>query len=111
MIFEGRVIAPGYLNYAVPYAARQALVLLEIARLEEASGRTSKAVRVLEELSSMRAQSYPATAIVWLFGRAYLADLYRQAGRAEEADSIEAELKKLLAYADPDHPLKVKLSR
>lgn len=111
MIFEGRVIAPGYLNYAVPYAARQALVLLEIARLEEASGRTSKAVRVLEELSSMRAQSYPATAIVWLFGRAYLADLYRQAGRAEEANSIEAELKKLLAYADPDHPLKVKLSR
>ena len=33
------------------------------------------------------------------------AELYRKIGRDEEAREIEAELLKLLAYADPDHPI------
>ena len=32
-------------------------------------------------------------------------ELYRKIGRDEEAREIEAELLKLLAYADPDHPI------
>ena len=38
-----------------------------------------------------------------------LAQLYRKVGREEEAQKIEAELLKLLAYADPDHPMLVEL--
>lgn len=40
-----------------------------------------------------------------------LAQLYRKVGREEEAQKIEAELLKLLAYADPDHPMLVALQR
>ncbi len=38
-----------------------------------------------------------------------LAQLYRKVGRHPEADEIEAELLRLLAYADPDHPMLVEL--
>jgi hypothetical protein len=58
----------------------------------------------------MRSQSYPATGVVWLFGQAHLSDLYRQAGKTKEAESIENELRDLLKFAGDDHPLKVKLS-
>jgi tetratricopeptide (TPR) repeat protein len=111
LIFEGRVVAPGYLNFAVPYVLRQSLVLLELARLHEANGQPALAIEALEELSSSRDQSYPLACIVWLFGRAYLADLYRRTGRAEEAETVENELRALLEYADDDHPLRAKLSR
>ena len=43
--------------------------------------------------------------------RMELAQLYRKVGREEEAQKIEAELLKLLAYADPDHPMLVALQR
>ncbi len=33
------------------------------------------------------------------------AELYRKVGREEEAQEIEGELLRLLAYADPDHPI------
>ena len=95
----------------VPYILDQALIMLESARLYEATGERSRAIKVLEELSSMRTQSYPATGVVWLFGQAHLADLYRLEGRAKEADSIEDELRELLKFADDDHPLRVKLTQ
>ncbi len=37
--------------------------------------------------------------------QAKLAELYRRVGRDEKAPAIEAELLKLLKYADPDYPL------
>jgi len=37
--------------------------------------------------------------------RFLLAQLYRKVGRGQEAQEIEADLLKLLAYADPDHPI------
>jgi hypothetical protein len=40
-----------------------------------------------------------------------LAKLYRSVGRVEEARAIEAELSKLLALADADHPILLELKR
>ena len=39
----------------------------------------------------------------WLRLRSRQAEVYRQLDRGEEAEQIEAELLKLLAYADEDH--------
>ena len=41
--------------------------------------------------------------------RNQLANLYRSMGRAKEADAIDAELLKLLAVADADHPVLMRL--
>ncbi|MFQ5818232.1 MAG: hypothetical protein ACE5H2_09815 [Terriglobia bacterium] len=40
-----------------------------------------------------------------------LAELYRKVGREQEAQEIEAELVKLLAHADDDHPVLRQLKR
>ncbi len=37
--------------------------------------------------------------------RLMLAQLYREMGRDEDAQKVEAELRALLAYADLDHPI------
>lgn len=41
----------------------------------------------------------------WLRMKARLAQLYRKVNRLDDAQRIEAELLRLLAYADPDHPI------
>jgi hypothetical protein len=38
-----------------------------------------------------------------------LARLYRQTGRLDDADGIDARLRVLLRYADDDHPIKHRL--
>ncbi|HUR20628.1 MAG TPA: serine/threonine-protein kinase [Vicinamibacterales bacterium] len=47
----------------------------------------------------------------WIKMRADLADAYRRVGRTAQAEAVEAELRTLLAEADDDHPLKMKLAR
>jgi hypothetical protein len=47
----------------------------------------------------------------WIAAQADLARLYRQTGRGREAEPIEAELRRLLAVADPDHPVLRQLRR
>ena len=48
---------------------------------------------------------------MWLRVRSALAKLYRETGYNEEAREIEEELRKHLAYADPDHPILRQLDR
>lgn len=38
-----------------------------------------------------------------------VAKLYRKLGREEEAKGVKSELLKLLAYAEPDHPILAEL--
>lgn len=45
---------------------------------------------------------------IWLNMKSPLAQLYREMGRAEDANKIETELRRLLAYADEDHPILVR---
>jgi hypothetical protein len=43
--------------------------------------------------------------VFWLRIQAHLAQLYRQMGRAEDARKVEDQLRRILAYADSDHPV------
>ena len=70
-------------------------------------------MRVLEQASSKKALLFapvggenPAR---WLRVRLMLAKIYREMGRDEDAKKVEAELRGLLALADPDHPILLQL--
>jgi hypothetical protein len=49
--------------------------------------------------------------VYWMRTRLQLAQIYREMGRNQDAQKVEAELRKLLAYADPNHPILVELNR
>lgn len=82
-----------------------------LARAWEQQGNLEKAIEVLEDASQQKNRSYPGGAAAWIRVRVRLAQLYRKVGREREAQEIEAELLKLLAYADPDHPILLQLQR
>ena len=76
-------------------------------------GDLAKAAAVLEDASRLKAAtvaplSRPSETfwgVFWLRLRAKLAIVYRQMGRAADADRLDAEVAKLLAAADPDFHL------
>jgi hypothetical protein len=76
-----------------------------------ARGDFTKSAAVLEQAARPRTRVFTALGgesfggVFWLRLRAKLARVYRQAGRIEDADRIDAEISKLLAYADPDFKL------
>ena len=75
-----------------------------------AQGEPSRAARVLDEA----AQRFPVTmraGFSWLTLELRRAQVYRQLGRVEEAEQIEAGLRTLLAHADPDHAILRELKR
>jgi hypothetical protein len=47
----------------------------------------------------------------WIGAQADLARLYRLTSRVREAQTIESELRRLLAVADADHPVLLQLGR
>jgi hypothetical protein len=46
----------------------------------------------------------------WMQTRLQLADLYRETGALDRARAIEDDLRRLLAVADSDHPILVRLN-
>jgi tetratricopeptide (TPR) repeat protein len=77
------------------------------------SGDTEHAIAVLEEASENRFRSclWPtANAHLWIGMRRDLARLYREVGREQEADSIEAQLHRLLQMADREPIAKSRMS-
>jgi len=79
-----------------------------LAKAFERQGDLQNSIRVLERASREKAigfDNFPAGVAYWLRVQSQLARLYRQVGRVEDALKIESELSKLLAYADPDHPI------
>ncbi len=85
---------------------------LSIADAWKARGEVSRATAVLERLTRNRWPEFALTAtgvVRWIRVREPLADLYRSMGRVREADEIDAELLKLLAVADADHPVLMRL--
>ncbi len=78
------------------YLASDSLALAWLAQ-----GEPSRAARVLDEA----VQGFPpiGAGFSWLTVELRRAQVYRQLGRVEEAEQIEAGLRKLLAHADPDH--------
>jgi tetratricopeptide (TPR) repeat protein len=67
----------------------------------ERSGDFLKAAEALEKASPERVED-PCG---WLWNQARLAWLYRKLERTRDAQRIEDQLRKLLAVADPDHPI------
>jgi tetratricopeptide (TPR) repeat protein len=76
-------------------------------------GQIEPAIKALEESTRERAATTfgASSAALWMHTRARLADLYRKAGRVTEAEASEEHLRRLLAVADDDHPLKMRLAR
>ena len=83
-----------------------------LARAWEQQGNFQKAIGVLEEVHPFKTRYlFPGGAPGWMKTQLRLAQLYRKVGREQEAREIEAELRKLLAYADPDYPILRQLQR
>jgi len=77
-----------------------------LARALELQGDLEGAVRILEETSQQRGLAVMFGPIpMWNRLRHDQARLYRRLGREPEAERIEDELRKLLAYADDDHAI------
>jgi serine/threonine protein kinase len=94
-------------NYMTYIQARRAL-----AGAWWSKGDPDRAVAVLERTSAeprWRSSTNWSLGFVWMKMRADLAELYRHAGRTDDAHAVEAHLRQLLAVADEDHPIKVRL--
>ena len=59
----------------------------------------------LEKKSFLLLDQSVLTGPLWLKLQAQLSQLYREMGRDEDAREIEEELRRRLAFADPDHPI------
>lgn len=82
-----------------------------LARTYEKQGNPISALRVLQQASDAKGKAYTCfygggmTGAYWLRDELQLADLYRKMGRVPEAVKVEDELRKMLIYADTDHPI------
>ncbi len=82
-----------------------------LAHLLEKEDEPQQAIGVLEEAAQRSSAIGPGGGFFRLKVLAQLAQLYRKAGQEEDADQVERELRKQLAYADPDHPILLQLKR
>ncbi len=85
-----------------------------LARAWERQDNLQTAIGVLEAVRPFKTRYlFPSPYYVteWMKTQLRLAQLYRKVGREQEAREIEAELRKLLAYADPDHPFPRQIQR
>jgi tetratricopeptide (TPR) repeat protein len=119
--YEGQLaLAEGRISDAIrilelararPASVSDANQLRSARKLAEALqriGRIDQAIQVLEAESSNRGET--TSGFEWLRVRAQLADSYRLAGRADDAQKVDSELLTLLAVADDDHPIKRRLT-
>ncbi len=80
-----------------------------LAQAYEKQGNLDAALRVLQRAADAKGKDCPSIGLTaghwWLREELQLADLYRKMGRVAEAEKVEDELRKMLIYADPDHPI------
>jgi len=89
-----------------------------LANVYRKQRRLDDAVRLLLQASNRKPRTYSnpigGTATFawnWLRTELQLADVYREMGRVSEAEQVENELRKMLIYADADHPILSELKR
>jgi tetratricopeptide (TPR) repeat protein len=86
-----------------------------LAKAYERQGTLDEALRVLQRASEAKGKAYTclssgtSSGQWWLRDELQLADLYRKMGRIQEAGQVENELRKMLVFADPEHPIVVAL--
>ena len=94
----------------MPYVQNRAAY--QLADLLAEQGKPKEAIDVLRPLSGLRSRAFVVGyGHDWMRAQWRLAQLYRKAGQTSEAEKIEAELRRLLAYADPDHAILLQLKR
>jgi hypothetical protein len=115
-LHRGRANAPAELEEALrrlrPFNSGAALYgFVALGRFYEGKGDYSNGIRVLEEANRPNPADRRvfAAANASVHVRARLASLYRKAGRVQEAEQLEAGLRKRLKYADADHPIRRQL--
>jgi len=77
-------------------------------------GDLSDAIRYLERVGERKSHAVAHDAWYvagWLDSRVLLAEYYVEAGRTADATRVADETRRLLAVADPDHPLLLRLGR
>jgi tetratricopeptide (TPR) repeat protein len=88
---------------------RTCLVAERLADVYVKSGRSDRALEVLEATVPMQPMVYEflgaSGGMAWIRAQAALARLYRALGREDRATEREAAIRPLLALADPDLPL------
>lgn len=85
-----------------------------LAQAYESEADLPAALRVLQDVSANRAGNSliaVGNGPFWMRDQIELARLYRRLGRVQDAEKIENELRKLLAYADPDFPILLELNK
>ena len=97
---QGRFITASF------YLGRESLAAILATR-----GDFSRAIQILERRPERREATFAGGAAYWHRNRLQLAELYRRVGRIEDARTVEAEVAKLLAFADADHPILLELQR
>lgn len=93
------------------YIPSHLLGVESLAGALEQNGEFPQAIQVLEESSRQKGLAGLSAGWLWMRNQFRLAQLYRKAGREDEARKIEDELLKLLAYADSDYPMLLDLNR
>lgn len=79
---------------------------MTMARALSQTGDTARAIDVLEDASRDPLEYDTSQGSRWLTVRDQLAQLYRRAGRLNEADRADVELRAMLVVADDEHPIK-----
>ncbi len=77
-----------------------------LADVWESAGNPLQVIRVLEE-TVVAPPNYGETGpagVAWIKAQVRLVETYREAGRFEAADALEAQVRRLMAVADADHP-------
>ena len=93
-----------------PAGSQTFFAATQLAEALAANGDLAEAIATLEQTVSDRVATISSnTPNRWLRTRAQLASLYRRNGQEGQARMIEAQLAKLLAHADVDHPLTLQL--
>jgi tetratricopeptide (TPR) repeat protein len=82
-----------------------------LAHAYQKQGNFPAALRVLKQASNSKSRAYdcvnngPMLGAWWMRTELQLAELYRGMGRINDAEDVETELRKMLIYADADHPI------
>jgi len=106
------LLEEGLQDMAYPGANLVFLVSESLAEAYESQGDLQKALQVLEKAAQEKAGTYQWSGpqgFYWIRVQWQLAQLYHKVGREGEAERIEAELLRYLAFADADHPILLQL--
>jgi hypothetical protein len=108
-LLQGDLLASRWIYSPAFFMASESL-----ADAFERQGDLQKSLLTLEDAAREKAIAYEGGGSIgyyWLRVQWRLAQLYRKMGRLEEAEKVEAELSKMLAYADPEHPILLQLKQ